>query len=71
MLLRFAKYAIMISMQEANDQQLIFQYLQGDEQSLKLLIKQNFEPVYFYVYQYVKDRDIADRVHSYKKRDKS
>ena len=40
-------------MQKSNDEQFVGQYLEGDEKSLEILIKQYLKPIYSFVYRYV------------------
>ena len=45
-----------------SDEQLIRDYLQGDERSLELLIQSYLKPIYSFVYRYVGDTHDADDV---------
>jgi RNA polymerase sigma-70 factor (ECF subfamily) len=47
---------------ELSDENLVEQYLAGDENALKLLIKNNLRSVYNFVYQYLSDKEDADDV---------
>lgn len=40
-------------MLEENDEQLIINYLKGDEKSLEVLIRRYLKPIYSFVYRYV------------------
>ena len=42
------------------DEQLVAQYLKGDEKSLELLIQKYLNPIYSFVLQYTKERDEAE-----------
>ena len=42
------------------DQQLIADYLQGDEASLELLIKRYLKPIYSFIYRYVENAQDAE-----------
>lgn len=45
-----------------SDQQLIVDYLKGDEESFKILIKRYLKPIYNFVYQYVNDPQEAQDI---------
>jgi RNA polymerase sigma-70 factor, ECF subfamily len=45
-----------------SDENLVKQYLEGDENALKLLIKNNLKAVYNFVYQFLLDKDDADDI---------
>jgi len=47
-------------MQERSDQQLITDYLTGDEHSLELLIERYFKPIYGFVYRFVGNVNTQD-----------
>ncbi len=46
----------------ASDQQLIMDYLAGDEKSLEILIHRYLKPIYSFVYRYVGDEQEAEDV---------
>ena len=45
-----------------SDQQLIACYLKGDENSLEVLIKRYFKPIYSFVYRYIGDYQEAEDI---------
>jgi RNA polymerase sigma-70 factor (ECF subfamily) len=49
-------------MQNKSDEQLVADYLKGDEDALKLLIRQYLKPVYYFVYRYVNNVAEAEDV---------
>ncbi len=49
-------------MQNQSDEKLIADYLKGDEDALKLLIKQYLKPVYYFVYRYVNNAAEAEDI---------
>jgi len=49
-------------MLELNDEQLIANYLAGDEKSLEILIKRYLKPIYSFVYRYVGNSQDAEDV---------
>ncbi len=52
----------MFKMQEYSDQQLISNYLKGDEKSLDLLVKRYLNQIYGFVFKYVNDKEIAEDI---------
>jgi RNA polymerase sigma-70 factor, ECF subfamily len=44
------------------NENLVKQYLNGDENSLKILIKNNFKAIYNFIYQYVSDKEDAEDI---------
>ncbi len=49
-------------MEQSSDQQLITNYLKGDERSLNLLIGRYTKPMYGFVFSYVKNKEIAEDI---------
>lgn len=49
-------------MQNRSDEKLIADYLKGDEDALKVLIKQYLKPVYYFVYRYVSNAAEAEDI---------
>lgn len=49
-------------MPEYNDEQLIENYLQGDEQSFKILLVRHLKPVYNFIWRYIGDDSTAEDV---------
>ncbi len=49
-------------MQEYTDQQLIENYLKGDEKSLELLVARYLKPIYGFVLSYVNDKEVAQDI---------
>ncbi len=45
-----------------SDEELIMQYLSGDEKSLELLIARYLKPIYSFVYRYVDNSDAAEDI---------
>lgn len=48
------------NMQEHSDQQLITDYLAGDEHSFELLIERYFKPIYGFIYRFVDNANTHD-----------
>lgn len=51
-----------IKLQEKNDQDLVHQYIQGDEPSLAELIRRHKSKIYTSIYLLVKDSDLAEDI---------
>lgn len=49
-------------MQTYTDEQLIKNYLKGDDNSLEILIRRYLKPIYFFVYGYTKDEQKAEDI---------
>lgn len=49
-------------MQEFTDEELILQYLKGDESSLNFLIERYLKQIYGFIFKYVKDQQIAEDI---------
>ncbi|MDD5738430.1 MAG: sigma-70 family RNA polymerase sigma factor [Candidatus Pacebacteria bacterium] len=49
-------------MTEQTDEQLISQYLEGDEKSLEILIKRYLKPIYSFVYKNIGNRAVAEDI---------
>ncbi len=49
-------------MQEITDEQLIKQYLKGDEESLEVLIKRYLKPIYSFVYKNIGNPEVAEDI---------
>src|SRR5579864_3367577 len=49
-------------MEEMKDHELVKQYLKGDEKSLEVLVAKYLNPIYRFVYSYVKDQQTAEDI---------
>lgn len=49
-------------MREITDQQLIVDYLKGDEKSLEVLIHRYLKPIYSFVYRYLNNKQEAEDI---------
>ena len=59
-LLKFAIYVIVLFMEFISDEQLVSDYLKGDEKSLEILIKRYVRPIYNFLVKLIGDKKEAE-----------
>lgn len=52
----------MAGLEEKDDQTIIYEYLQGDEQALEILVKRYLKPIYSFIYKNIGDTVAAEDI---------